>query len=146
MSVRESSATLNQPPSRLRGTVIGTVALSAVLAGAATTAVVAGGDRPRWLEAVGFAAAVCLAASLGGWLVSRAFQASPAGAVAGGLGGIAVRILPPLAALGWLNAGGRDLRDAGAGGLLVAFYLALLATDILLHIMMAPKAPAPFSR
>jgi len=146
VSVRESSAILNQPQSRLRGTMIGAFALIAVLAAAATAAVVAGGDRPRWLEAVGFAATVCLAASLGGWLVSRAFQANPAAAVAGALGGIAVRILPPLVALGWLNAGGRDLRAAGAGGLLVAFYLALLATDILLHIMVAPKAPAPISR
>lgn len=120
--------------------------LVAVIAAVVIVAVFAGGQSPRWIEAVGFSAVVCGVAALGGWVVSRSFQSNPAVAVAGALGGIAVRILPPLAALGWLNSAGRDLLAAGAGGLLVAFYLALLATDILLHIMMAPKAPAPFSR
>ena len=124
----------------------GAIVLVAVIAAAVIVAVFAGGQSPRRIEAVGFAAVVCGVAALGGWVVSRSFQSNPAVAVAGALGGIAVRILPPQAALGWLNSAGRDLLAAGAGGLLVAFYLALLATDILLHIMMAPKAPAPFSR
>ncbi len=146
MSARESSAICLQPGSRLRGTMAGVIVLVAVIAAAVIVAVFAGGQSPRRIEAVGFAAVVCGVAALGGWVVSRSFQSNPAVAVAGALGGIAVRILPPLAALGWLNSAGRDLLAAGAGGLLVAFYLALLATDILLHIMMAPKAPAPFSR
>jgi len=48
---------------------------------------------------------------------------------------MALRIFLPLAAMGWLQAGGSGLREAGAGKFLLIFYLAVLATDILLHIM-----------
>jgi hypothetical protein len=55
--------------------------------------------------------------------------------VAGGLAAAGFRLFLPLAALVWLQGGGAGLRAAGAGGLIVGFYLALLATDIFLHIM-----------
>ncbi len=101
-------------------------------------------DRARALALV---AAVCSVASLGGWFVGRLGAADPALAVSRSLAAIVLRLLLPLALLGWLSAPpGRWLeadrmRDAGAGGLLVAFYLSLLATDILLHIMWGPKGP-----
>ena len=53
----------------------------------------------------------------------------------------------PLVLLGWLSVDpptspeAQRLREAGARGLLVVFYLTLLATDILLHIMWGPKGP-----
>ena len=41
----------------------------------------------------------------------------------------------PLVAMGWLQTAGGWLREAGADRFVMVFYLALLATDILLHIM-----------
>lgn len=102
----------------------------------------AAADRARALALV---AAVCSASSLGGWFIARLGAADPALAVSRSLAAVVLRLLLPLALLGWLSAdperfpeAGR-MRDAGAGGLLVAFYLSLLATDILLHIMWGPK-------
>ena len=99
------------------------------------------------MRAVTLVAGVCSVSSLGGWFVARLGAGGPALAVSGSLGGIALRLLLPLLLLGWLSvdpttvpAAGR-LREAGAGGLLVVFYLTLLATDILLHIMWGPKGP-----
>ncbi|NDC63329.1 MAG: hypothetical protein EBZ59_04925 [Planctomycetia bacterium] len=106
-----------------------------MLAAAAGTALFLGAGRPRWPEAVGFAALVCLVSGLGGWLAARRKPADPAQAVAGALAASALRIMLPLAALAWLPARAAPLRDAGADRLIVAFYLPLLATTILLHMM-----------
>jgi hypothetical protein len=54
------------------------------------------------------------------------------------MAGLLLRVMIPLAALAWLQTRGTFLALAGAGGLLTALYLTLLATDILLHIMMSP--------
>jgi hypothetical protein len=116
-------------------TAVGTAVLAGVLGGAAGLALLVGGGRPRWSEAVGFAAAVCLVGALGGWIVARWPTTKPAIGVAKGLGAVTLRIFLPLAALGWLQTGGRGVREAGADRLLLIFYLALLATDILLHII-----------
>jgi len=129
---------------RLR-TLAGTVILLAVLGGLAAVASLAWvrGVPDRGL-AVGLVSAVCGLASLGAWIVSRLGADDPALAVSRALGGTVVRLLPMLAFLGWLTdspwsppLAGR-LREAGAGGLLVGFYLVMLATDILLHIMWGP--------
>jgi len=132
-------------------TLFGAGILLAVLALLATTAIAHGGPTrsggPEWHRAVAIVAGVCGVSSLGGWFVSRLGAGGPALAVSGSLGGIALRLVLPLLLLGWLSvdpaldprAGG--LREAGAGGLLVVFYLTLLATDILLHIMWGPKGP-----
>ena len=102
------------------------------------------GDDPDRRLAMGIVSAVCGLASVGAWIVTRLGAEDPALAVSRGLGGTVVRLLPPLAFLGWLTdspwsppLSGR-LREAGAGGLLVVFYLVMLATDILLHIMWGP--------
>jgi hypothetical protein len=54
------------------------------------------------------------------------------------MAGLLLRVMIPLAALAWLQTRGTLLALAGAGGLMTALYLTLLATDILLHIMMSP--------
>jgi hypothetical protein len=132
-------------------TLQGAAILLAVLALLAAAAIAHGGPSrlggPEWLRAVAVVAGVCGVSSLGGWIVARLGAEGPALAVSGSLGGIALRLLLPLLLLGWLSvdpttapAAGK-LREAGAGGLLVVFYLTLLATDILLHIMWGPKGP-----
>ena len=132
-------------------TLQGAGILLAVLAVVSAAALAHGGPTrlggPAWHRAVAIVAGVCGVSSLGGWFVARLGAGGPALAVSGSLGGIALRLVLPLFLLGWLSAdpaaipaAGR-LRAAGAGGLLVVFYLTLLATDILLHIMWGPKGP-----
>jgi len=122
-------------PAELGWTLFGTAVLAAVLASAAGLAIVAGGETPRTSEAVAFAATICLAGGVGGWVVARWPSRNPALGVAKGLGAVTLRIFLPLMALGWLQTGGNGLRAAGADRFVLVFYLALLATDILLHIM-----------
>jgi len=118
-----------------RTTWLGAVALLAVLALITAAALLIGPDQPHWPQAVGVAAAVTGIATLGGWIVGRRRTPSPGGGVASALGGTALRIFIPLAALGWLSTG--DPLSAGSWGpaLLVIFYLPLLATTIVLTIM-----------
>lgn len=119
----------------LRGTLIGAVALLAVLAAGVLLAFAFGDGTPPYLRAVAITATVCGSGSLAGWVIARRPYRSPAGMVAGGLAAIFFRLTLPLAALAWLQAEAHGLRDAGAGELLVGFYLLLLATDIVLNIM-----------
>jgi hypothetical protein len=129
-------------PAHRGWTLVGSAVLAAVLLGAVALAVAAGGKSPRFLEAVACAATVCLAGGIGGWVVARWPTRNPSLAVAKGLGAVSLRIFLPLLALGWLQTpAGRGLRDAGADRLLLVFYLATLATDILLHIMGARRTP-----
>ena len=123
-----------------RETWRGAVVLLAVLALVTAAAVLLRPPRPQWWAAVGFAAAVTGTASLGGWFVARRPAPSPGAGVASALGGTTLRILLPLAALGWLTTGAPTLAAAGGRGLLVAFYLPLLATTIFLTIMMCPRS------
>ena len=122
-------------PAELGWTLFGTAVLAAVLASAAGLAIVAGGETPQTSEAVAFAATICLAGGVGGWIIARWPTSNPASGVANGLGAITLRIFLPLAAMGWLQAGGGWLREAGADRFVLIFYLAMLATDILLHIL-----------
>ena len=122
-------------PAGLGWTLFGTAVLVAVLAGAAGLAVATAGATPHAGEAIAFAATICLAGGVGGWIVARWPTMNPALGVAKGLGAVTLRIFLPLAALGWLQAGGSGLREAGADRFVLIFYLALLATDILLHMM-----------
>ena len=127
----------------------GALVLLAVLAGLSAVAIFHGGPGGaapgEWPRAVGIVAMVCGASSLGGWFVARLGADDPALAVSGALGAIALRLVLPLCLLGWLStdpaglAPAGRLRNSGAGGLLVLFYLTLLASDILLHIMWGLK-------
>jgi hypothetical protein len=118
-----------------RHVIPGLAVLLTVAALAAGIALVVGPGHPRWPAAVAFALACCLPGAVLGWTLTRLPSPDPARAVAGPLAAVTLRILPPLAALGWLSTGGQGLREAGAAGLLVAFYLTLLATDLLLHVV-----------
>lgn len=121
--------------SELAWTGVGVGVLGGVLAVGTTLAIAFGGGGPAWKAAVWFATGVSLVGSLGGWLLARWPTVNPASGVAKGLGAMVLRMFLPLAALAWLQSGGRELREAGADKLLLIFYLALLATDIFLHIM-----------
>ncbi len=105
-----------------------------VVALAAGVALVRGGG-PGHPQAVAFAAGVCVAGGIAGWLVCLRPAVSASTRVAAVLGTVAVRILPALLGLAWLQKDGGELRTAGAGGLLVAFYLAALAADLIRTIL-----------
>lgn len=117
----------------------------AVLGAAAAIAWASGAVRAGGVEALVFAAAICLVGIVGGWMAARWQGRSPAARVAGSLAVVALRIFPALTALGWLQTpGAAGLREAGAGELLLAFYLAVLATDVFLNIMgTLPGRPGP---
>jgi hypothetical protein len=121
--------------SELAWTGVGVAVLGVVLAAGTALAIACGGHDPGWSAAVRFAAGVSLVGSMGGWLLARWPTVNPASGVAKGLGAVMLRMFLPLTALSWLQSGGRELRAAGADKLLLIFYLALLATDIFLHIM-----------
>jgi len=116
-------------------TAFGFAALLAAAAATATIALAGGRDRPGRPQDVAFAAAVCLPGSLAAWAVARMPTTLPARAVAASLGATVLRIIPPLAGLAWLSLDPRGSLTRERGGLLVVFYLVLLATDILLHMM-----------
>ena len=122
-------------PSNIVSTGVGVAVLAGVLAAGAALAIAGGGEKPGWGGAVAFAAGVSLIGSVGGWLLARWPTANPASGVAKALGAVTLRMFLPLAALAWLQTEGRELRAAGADRLLLIFYLALLATDIVLHII-----------
>lgn len=115
-------------------TVRGGVVLLGILSVAVLVAIAAGDGTPSRHRAVAFTAMICGAAALTGWIVSRWPCRSPATAVAASLAAVLVRLALPLATLAWLQTGGQALRAAGAEQLLAGFYLALLASDIVLNI------------
>lgn len=132
-------------PRAFRTTVRGAAILTGVLGAAVAAALALGAGRPLWPQAVAFAALVAGAGGIGGWVVARRATADPARRSGWALGATVLRLAPGLAALAWLGARGGPLREAGAGGLLVGFYLALLATAILLHMMWDRDAATPRS-
>lgn len=131
-----------------RDTAIGSFVLAGVLGGAVAVALAIDTGRPHWGRAVAFAAVVVGVGGLAGWLVERLAVTDPTRWGAGALGATVLRLVPGIAALAWLSDRGGPLREAGAGGLVVAFYLALLAAAILLHMMLGqgPSGQPPDSR
>lgn len=123
---------------------------AARLVSLASPAVILAGAAAAWFlgpataghrHAVLFAAAVCLAGSIVAWTVGLRSSRSAAGRVSVPLAALGLRLFPALAALAWLQAAGADLRAAGADRLLVFFYLAALAVDLVLIIMDAVVRP-----
>ena len=127
---------------------VGVAVLLAALAVAAAVALVLLGVDATNLRAVAFAAAVAGGGAVAGWIVARQGRGGPVGvAVAGGLAATLVRMFPLLVALAWLFGRDQSSWEGVAGGLLVAFHLVLLATDIGLNSLAdrwaAPAAEAP---
>lgn len=121
-------------------TLAGAAALLAVLAVGIAVADAAGDGGPDHRRAISLAAAVAGTGALAGWLVGRMGRGHRAAiAVAASLGAVLVRLLPPLAGLAWITASEGPARRAGAAGLLVSFYLALLAADVVLTVVMDRK-------
>ncbi|MFM6132211.1 MAG: hypothetical protein ACKPBV_26405 [Sphaerospermopsis kisseleviana] len=116
-------------------TLVGAATLVAVVLAVAAAAVLAGGRQPDRLQAIMFAAGICLAGGMGGWFAGRLRPADPAAAVGAGLAAVCLRFFPALAALAWLQTAGGRLREQGGGEWLLIFYLVVLATDILLHMI-----------
>lgn len=131
---------MNDPRGTLRWTVFGAAVLVAVLV-TLVAAWASGNAGPERRQAIAFAAAVCGPGAIGAWLLARWPVRTPAGAVSIGLGAVALRLLVPLSALAWLQAAAPRLREAGAGGMVLTLYLALLATDLALTIVGRPKNP-----
>lgn len=125
---------MTSPPGGSVWTCLGAAVLVGVLAVAVAVAWRLVGAEPGGPGAIAVAATVCLIGGLGGWLLARWPRRTPAAAVAGGLGAVGVRIMLPLATLAWLQTTGEPLRGAGAATLLLVFYLAMLFTDIALHV------------
>lgn len=110
----------------------GAAMLLVVLVVTAAAALAVLGTDAVHLRAVAFAAAVTGGGAVAGWIAGRQGRGGPAG-VAGGLAATLVRMMPLLVALAWLT-GRDDLPWAReAGGLLVAFHLALLVADMTLN-------------
>ena len=136
---------MNSPPRMIR---VGVAVLLAALAVAAAVALVLLGVDATHLRAVAFAAAVAGGGAVAGWIVAQPGRGGPAGvAVAGGLAATMVRMFPLLVALAWLVGRDQSSWEGVAGGLLVAFHLVLLATDIGLNSFAdrwaTPAAEAP---
>lgn len=115
--------------------VAGLAIPAAVVAAAALLATATGSGRPGHGRAIAFASTVCLVGAVAGWVVTLRPVTTPMGRVTAALAGVSLRLFPALLALGWLQAGGADLRAAGAAELLVIFYLAMLAGEIVRAIM-----------
>ncbi|MEX0671220.1 MAG: hypothetical protein WD060_12280 [Pirellulales bacterium] len=116
------------------------VITAAILVIASAIAFGCGWTSPDRLRAIAFAATVCFTGACGAWLVGFWPAATPSARVTASLGTVALRIFPALFALGWLQVAGADLRAAGAGELLVVFYLAALAADVIRTIIHRDQA------
>lgn len=130
-----AEATVTAVNGRHGWTWVGAAALIAVLLIAVAVAMRSTPDSSDGSRAILFAAGLALAGSLGGWIVGRLRPTEPARAVAVGLAAVGLRLLPMLATLAWLQAAGGRPGEGGAVEWLVRFYLCLLATDVLLHMM-----------
>lgn len=126
-----------------RFTVVGAAVLLVTGATLAAAALAWGGGRPGWPQAVAWALVICLPGAVAAWIVSRRRAGGPAGAMVSSLGAMLLRIIPPLVGLGSIAAAGRPADSTAAGGLLVVFYLSLLAIDILLHMMGISRRRGP---
>ncbi|MCE9630509.1 MAG: hypothetical protein K8S94_07310 [Planctomycetia bacterium] len=113
----------------------GLLVTAALLAVASGIAVGCGWTTPDRIRAIEFAATVSLAGAIGAWFVGIWPATTPSARVTASLAAVALRIFPALVALAWLQVAGADLRAAGAGELLVIFYLTALAAEVIRTIM-----------
>ena len=149
----ESPASAPAPPARpvhdrSNGRMLTAIAvLSAVAAGATAVGLVSFAGRPGGPWALATASLACLPGFLLGRMLVGTAPAEPARAFAAALAAIVLRTVVPLAALAWITADrsapaapADGPRPVDAAGTLVAFYLALLAADVVLHVAAAPRS------
>ena len=114
--------------------LVGVAVLLAVLAVAAAGCLAVLGSDADHVRAVAFASVVAGGGAVTGWIVARQGRGGPAAvAVASGLAATLVRMLPLLVALAWLVGRDKSSWAGAAGGLLVAFHIILLASDMVLN-------------
>jgi len=116
--------------SRSGSSWVGLTIAVAAIALAAAAAWLVGPDTPDRRHALLFAAATCLLGTALAWAVGLRPPGTAAGRAALPLAAMALRLAPSLVSLAWLQAGGAPLRAAGAGEMLVFFYLAALGADL----------------
>lgn len=116
-------------------TWFGAAALIGVVVAGFAAALAWTGFRADRVPAIAFAAGIALVGGLGGWLAGRQRTTEPARAVGANLAAVCLRFFPALAAVAWLHVAGGRLRENGATEWLLGFYLASLATDVLLNII-----------
>lgn len=129
------------------GSMVAAIAvLLAVSAAATAVGLACFSGRPGGARALAIAGLACLPGFLLGRILLGTAPAHPARAFAAALAAIVLRTVVPLAALAWLTAGRAAPATPAAGpqpvdaaGTLVAFYLALLAADVVLHVAAAPR-------
>jgi len=117
------------------GRTLGPLAAPATVLAAAAIAWGMDHGTPDRRQAIVFAAVTCLVGGLGAWILGLRAPRSPAERVATSMATVALRLLPALAGLVWLQASGSRVRAAGGGELLLVFYLAALAVDLARIIM-----------
>jgi hypothetical protein len=121
--------------------LLGVAVLMVVLAAATAGCLAVLGFDSDHVRAVAFAAAVTGGGAVTGWVVARQGRGGPAAvAVAGGLAATLVRLLPLFVALAWLVGRDQASWEGTAGGLLVAFHLLLLVTDMVLNSLADRRA------
>lgn len=114
--------------------LVGVAVLLAVLAVTVAGCLAVLGSDADHVRAIAFAAVVAGGGAVTGWIVARQGRGGAAAvAVAGGLAATLVRMLPLLVALAWLVGRDQSSWAGAAGGLLVAFHLVLLVTDMVLN-------------
>lgn len=114
--------------------LVGVAVLLGALAVAAAGSLALLGSDANHGRAVAFAALVAGGGAVTGWIVARQSRGGAAAvAVAGGLAATLARMLPLLVALAWLIGRDQASWEGAAGGLLVAFHLVLLVTDLVLN-------------
>ena len=129
---------MSRPPGSGRGG-FGPAAAVVAVAAAAGVAWCMDHATPARRQAIVLAAAVCLAGNITAWAVGRQAATTPSGRVTASLAAVGLRLFPALAALGWLQSSGGELRAAGGGELLLVFYLAAVAADLVWIIMGAVR-------
>lgn len=124
-------------------TVTAIAVLLAVTAAATAVGLISFSGRPGGPRALVIASLACLPGFVLGRILVGTAPAHPARAFAAALAAIVLRTVVPLAVLAWLTAvraaPAAGPRPVDAAGTLVAFYLALLAADVVLHVAAAPR-------
>jgi hypothetical protein len=125
-------------------TIAGAVLLVGVAGAVALTQTWCTADRPGGRRAVMLGVAATLPGFLLGWVAARQPFSSAATGAANALAAMLVRLAVPLVAIGWLSRQPRDVAAVAPADHVLGAYLALLAADIGLHVVLRREAaPAP---